>query len=99
VSAARTVVARTVAAVALGAALPLLVQAELVAWLGAHGAVTLMLGAASGASRTGVVVMALALALRVYTMVLLPGLAVAWLVTRPGSAPEPREAASDELTE
>jgi hypothetical protein len=99
VSGARTVVARTLAAVVLGAALPLLVEAELVAWLGAHGAATLMLGAASGASRTGVVVMGLALALRVYTIVLLPGLAVAWLVTRSGSAPAPRGPSGDELTE
>jgi hypothetical protein len=83
VSAPRAVPARLATVVVLAALVPLLVQAGLVAWLGAHGGATLMLGAASGSTGAGIVVMATALALRVYSIVALPGLAVAWLVARP----------------
>jgi hypothetical protein len=73
--------ARTAAALALAVVLPLLVEAELVAWMRAHGAATVMLGAAAGSTHAAIAAMAVALLLRVYTVVALPGVLVAWLVT------------------
>jgi hypothetical protein len=72
---------RPVAAAVLLVVLPLLAEVELVAWVGAHGATTLMLGAAAGSTRMAVAAMALALLLRVYVVVALPGVCVAWIVT------------------
>lgn len=73
--------ARTATALVLAVVLPLLVEAELVDWMRAHGAATVMLGAAAGSTRAAVAAMGVALLLRVYTVVALPGLVVAWLVT------------------
>jgi hypothetical protein len=78
--------AHAVAAAALLALLPLLVEAELVAWVHARGAATLMLGAAAGATRTAVAAMLIALLLRIYTVVALPGLCVGWIVARAWAA-------------
>jgi hypothetical protein len=58
-----------------------------------------MLGAASGASRAGIAAMGFALALRVYTVVLLPGLALFWLVTRPWGARAPGAETGDAAPE
>jgi hypothetical protein len=83
---ARALWTRAVAGAILAALLPILVEAELVAWMRARGAATLMLGAASGASRMAIATMLLALLLRLYTVVALPGLCVAWIVRRAWSA-------------
>ena len=74
--------ARTATALVLAVVVPLLAEAELVAWMRAHGAATVMLGAAAGSTRAAVVAMGVALLLRVYIVVALPGLVVAGLVTR-----------------
>jgi hypothetical protein len=74
--------ARTAAALALAVVLPLFVEAALVAWMRDHGAATVMLGAASGSTPAAIAAMGVALLLRVYTVVALPGMLVAWLVTR-----------------
>jgi hypothetical protein len=78
----RTRWGRPAAALVLAVLLPLLVEAELVAWMRAHGAATVMLGAAAGSTRAAIAAMGVALLLRVYTVVALPGLVVAWLVMR-----------------
>jgi hypothetical protein len=62
--------------------LPLLAETALVAWIRAHGAATVMLGAAAGSSGAAVAAMGLALLLRVYVVVALPGVCVAWAVLR-----------------
>jgi hypothetical protein len=83
---ARSRWARPVAGAVLLVLLPLVAEVELVAWVGAHDAATLMLGAAAGSARTAVAAMALALLLRVYVVVALPGLCMAWIVMRAGRA-------------
>jgi hypothetical protein len=88
---------RAIAGVVLAACLPILVEAELVAWIHARGAATLMLGAASGTARTAVAAMLLALVLRVYTVVALPGICVAWIVRRTWAAAFPPRPASGEV--
>ena len=60
---------------------PLAIYLLLVWWLRGRDAATLMLGAASGASYATLAAMALALLLRVYTVVVLPGVAVYALVS------------------
>jgi hypothetical protein len=70
----------------LAGVLPLVAQAALVAWMRDHGAATVMLGAAAGSTPAAIAAMAVALALRVYTVVALPGLCVAWLATRAWAA-------------
>jgi hypothetical protein len=75
-----------VSAIALVALLPLLAEAELVVWMREHGVATVMLGAAVGSTRTAIAVTAAALVLRVYVVVVLPGLCVAWLVSRAWAA-------------
>ena len=73
---------RPALAVLLLAVLPLAAYAALLAWMRAHGAATVMLGASSGSSGAALAAMAAALLLRVYTVVALPGLLVAWAVMR-----------------
>jgi hypothetical protein len=60
--------------------LPLVAYAALVWYIDAHGAATLMLGAAAGSSLVGFFAMGAALTLRLYTVLVLPGLVVARLV-------------------
>src|SRR5262249_9608576 len=72
---------RIVRSTILIAALPIALYALLVAWLDGTDAATLMLGAVSGASYATLAAMALALLLRVYVMVVLPGIA-AYAATR-----------------
>jgi hypothetical protein len=73
---------RSAAAAMVLVVLPLAVYVGLVAWMRAHGAATVMLGASSGSSGVALAVAAAALALRVYTVVALPGVLVAWAVLR-----------------
>jgi hypothetical protein len=61
---------------------PAVVERTLVAWLHDGGAAGVMLGAVSGASLESVAATLLALVLRLYVVVALPGLAAYWLVTR-----------------
>ncbi len=67
-----------IAALLLGA--PLVSYAALVGWLERSGAAGLVLGAVSGESSVALVATAAALALRLYTVIVLPGIATAWLV-------------------
>jgi hypothetical protein len=63
-------------------ALPILVYAVLVWWIDAHGAATIMLGAAAGSSALAIVTMSAALLLRLYTVLALPGLVAFAVVYR-----------------
>ena len=71
---------RSATAALLVGVLPAAAYAALVAWMRGHGAATVMLGAAAGSSGGAIAVMAAALLLRVYTMVVLPGVVVGWAV-------------------
>jgi hypothetical protein len=62
--------------------LPLAGYFSLLAWMRDHGGATVMLGASSGSPAAALVVAGLALLLRVYTVVALPGLLVVWGVAR-----------------
>jgi len=68
------------------AVIPVAAYLVLVGWMRAHGAATVMLGAASGSSGGAVAAMGAALLLRVYTVVVMPGVLVAWRVMRVGRA-------------
>jgi hypothetical protein len=67
---------------ALFGALPLAAERALVAWLHDGGAAGVMLGAVSGATVESIGATAVALLLRLWVVVALPGVAVAWLVLR-----------------
>ena len=62
--------------------LPVTLERALVWWLHDTGAAGVMLGAVSGASLESMATTMLALLLRIYAIVALPGLTVAWLVLR-----------------
>lgn len=62
--------------------LPAVLERGLVGWLHDSGAAGVMLGAVSGASFESVAATIFALALRLYVVVALPGLATYWIVTR-----------------
>jgi len=63
-------------------ALPVALDRTLVAWLYEGGAAGVMLGAVAGASMESVAATLLALLLRLYVTVALPGLATFWLTAR-----------------
>ncbi len=64
------------------AALPVALERTLVAWLHEGGAAGVMLGAVADASLESVAATLLALLLRLYVVVALPGLSVYWLTAR-----------------
>ncbi len=73
---------RTGGKVAVCVVLPLLAYAALVAMARRSGAATVMMGAVAGSSTGALLTMALALALRLYTVVVLPGVVVYAIVAR-----------------
>jgi hypothetical protein len=76
---------RTAAAILGLVVVPLAAYAGLLAWLDARGGATLMLGAAAGSSAWAIAAMAAALLLRLYTVLVLPGVVVASVVLRVAS--------------
>lgn len=75
-------------------ALPLALEGALVAWLDEAGAAGVMLGAVSGAPLPAVAATLVALLLRLYCVVALPGLAVLWITLRILGPKPPRRAGS-----